>query len=102
MVRYFESRSRKSLRPLFEQYLKHTEIPTLIYKIEDKNKFMKTIYYKWKADVPNFQMRFYYDLNGKKDYAMASTNWSSFDVRVRKVKKFVINQEKMYINIQKI
>jgi aminopeptidase N len=102
VVRYFESRSRKSLRPLFEQYLKHTEIPTLIYKIEDKNKFMKTIYYKWKADVPSFQMRFYYDLNGKKDYAMASTNWSSFDVRVRKVKKFVINQEKMYINIQKI
>lgn len=102
VVRYFESRSRKSLRPLFEQYLKHPEIPTLIYKIEDKNKFMKTIYYKWKADAPNFQMRFYYDLNGKKDYAMASTNWSSFDVRVRKVKKFVINQEKMYINIQKI
>ncbi len=102
VVRYFETKSRKSLRPLFDQYLKQAEIPTLVYKIEDKNKFMKTIYYKWKADAPNFQMRFYYSINGKNDYATASTNWSSFDVRVRKVKKFVVNEEKMYINIQKI
>jgi len=102
VVRYFETRSHKVLRPLFDQYLKHAEIPTLVYRIEDKNKFMKTIYYKWKADAPNFQMRFYYNLNGKNDYATAGTNWQSFDVRIKKLKKFTIDQQRMYINVQKI
>lgn len=102
VVKYFESRSKKNLRPLFDQYLKYPEIPTLVYRIEDKNKYMKTLYYKWKVDVPNFQMKFYYTVNGKKDYAIGTANWGSLDVRIRKLKKFVVDQKRMYINVQKI
>lgn len=77
-------------------------IPLLIYKIEDKNRFMKTIYYKWKTDVPSFQMRFYFNYNGKKEDALATNDWRSFDIKAKKIKKFSIDQNRMYIDVQEL
>ncbi len=102
VVRYFEQTTRKFVNPLFEQYIQKTNIPLLVYKIEDKNKFMKTIYYKWKVDVLNFQMRFYFQYNGKKDDAIATNEWRSYDIRVKNIKKFVVDQNRMYIDVQEL
>ena len=102
IVRVMEQNTKKYLRPVFEQYVQHADIPMLIYKIEDKNRFMKTIYYKWKTDVKGFQMRFYFTHNGKKEDAIATNDWRSFDFKAKKIKHLVINQENMYIQVQEL
>ncbi len=102
VVRVMEQNTRKFIRPLFDQYVQHANIPLLIYKVEDKNRFMKTIYYKWQTDVPNFQMRFYFTYNNKKEDAMATNEWRSFDFNAKKIKKLIVDQERMYINLQEL
>lgn len=102
VVRVMEQNTKKYIRPIFEQYIQKSNIPLLVYKIEDKNKFMKTIYYKWKTDVTGFQMRFYFKYNGKKEDAIATNDWRSFDIRAKKIKKFEIDQNRMYINVQEL
>lgn len=101
VVQFFSNRMHKNMKPIFDQYLKYPEIPTLLYRFEDKNKYMKTLYYKWKCDAPNFVMKMDYSLNGKKDYEYVSDQWRSADVRVRTIKKFELDTKKFYIKIQK-
>ena len=49
--RYIIRHSGKDLDDLFDQYLHYTDIPVLQYYIE--NDYM---YYRWKADIPHFNM----------------------------------------------
>jgi len=102
IVQYMTAKTHKDMKALFDQYLKHPNIPTLLYRIEDKNKFMKTFYYKWKVDVPGFYMKFNYQINGKKkDYEWGQDQWRSTDIRCRKIKKFWVDQDHSYINVEK-
>lgn len=50
--KYIISKSGKNLGPVFDQYLRYTQIPVLEYKQSDKTE----ISYKWKADVTGFNM----------------------------------------------
>lgn len=102
IIRLLELYTKRTLRPLFEQYVTKSKLPTLVYKIEDKNKFMKTLYYKWITEVPNFQLRFHYTCNGKKKSLLGSNDWRSYDFKAKKIKKFNINQNNIYINVQQL
>jgi hypothetical protein len=42
-----------NLIPIFDQYLRHTTIPTLELKFDSSD---GTVSYRWKADEPAFQM----------------------------------------------
>ncbi len=55
VIRFFSAKSGRNLRPIFEQYLKHTEIPELVVKINTKGK-QATLEYYWKTQVENFEM----------------------------------------------
>ncbi|MGD8428251.1 MAG: M1 family metallopeptidase, partial [Balneolaceae bacterium] len=48
---YINERTKYNLEPVFDQYLRHTDIPVLQYKIKDG-----VLHYRWKADVNNFDM----------------------------------------------
>ncbi|MDX1637091.1 MAG: M1 family aminopeptidase, partial [Balneolaceae bacterium] len=49
--RFISKRAGLTLQPVFDQYLRHTDLPTLQYYIVDN-----TLFYRWEADVPNFNM----------------------------------------------
>lgn len=49
---YINQRIDYDLQPVFDQYLRHTDIPTLQYYISENDK----LYYRWQAGVENFDM----------------------------------------------
>ena len=49
---YINGRVDYDLTPVFDQYLRHADIPTLKYYISDDDK----LYYRWQADVEGFDM----------------------------------------------
>jgi aminopeptidase N len=53
IVAFFNQRTGRNLTPVFNQYLRHTAIPTLELKFDSA---AKTVSYRWKADEPGFAM----------------------------------------------
>ena len=53
VVAYFNQKTGKNLTPIFDQYLRHTAIPTLELKFDEGE---GTVSYRWKADEPGFAM----------------------------------------------
>jgi aminopeptidase N len=55
VVHFFEERTGLSLQPIFEQYVKHSEIPILEYSAKKKRNGT-TLTLRWVTDTENFQM----------------------------------------------
>jgi len=53
LVQYFNQQTGKNLTPIFNQYLRHTALPTLELKFDNA---AGTVAYRWKADEPAFAM----------------------------------------------
>jgi aminopeptidase N len=53
VVAYFNQQTGMNLTPLFDQYLRHTAIPTLELKFNEAD---GTVDYRWQADEPDFAM----------------------------------------------
>jgi aminopeptidase N len=52
VVAYFNAHTGMKLTPIFDQYLRHTAIPTLELKFESKGE----VAYRWRADEKDFAM----------------------------------------------
>jgi len=77
VIDFFNKETGKDLTPIFEQYLKHTSIPTLVLK-KYKNRFQ----YKWQTDVPNFEMPVDVEINGVRTRLMATNEFKIGNVPV--------------------
>jgi len=53
LVQYFNQQTGRNLTPIFDQYLRHTALPTLELKFDDA---AGTVAYRWQADEPAFAM----------------------------------------------
>jgi aminopeptidase N len=53
LVQYMNQKSGMNLTPIFDQYLRHTAIPTLDLQFDDAK---GTVSYRWIADEPQFKM----------------------------------------------
>ena len=53
IVAFFNQKTGKDLTPIFNQYLRHTAIPTLELKFDAAE---GTVAYRWKVDEPGFAM----------------------------------------------
>jgi aminopeptidase N len=53
LVQYMNQKSGRDLTPIFDQYLRHTAIPTLDLQFDDAN---GTVSYHWIADEAKFNM----------------------------------------------
>ena len=52
MVAFFNKETGKNWTPIFDQYLRHAELPTLELTFGDEG----TVSYRWKADEKDFAM----------------------------------------------
>ena len=52
VVKFFNARTGRNLTPIFDQYLRHTDLPTLELVFNESG----TVAYRWKADVKEFAM----------------------------------------------
>jgi aminopeptidase N len=53
VIAYFNAHTGMNLTPIFNQYLRHADIPTLELNFDAAN---STVTYRWKADEPGFSM----------------------------------------------
>ncbi len=53
VVKFFNQRLGTDLTPVFNQYLRHTALPTLELQFDDAN---HSVMYRWRADEANFAM----------------------------------------------
>jgi len=68
VINFFNKESGMELTPVFDQYLKHKNIPELVITF-DKSKHLIL---KWKTDVPNFEMPVEVEINGKTNRILVS------------------------------
>lgn len=70
VIAFFDHQTDVNLKPIFEQYLKFTKIPELQFK-KDKGE----IFYRWEADVVNFEMPINIGINRKTKRIYPTKYW---------------------------
>lgn len=90
---YMIRESGKDLKSVFDQYLRHTEIPILEYKIT-KNR----IEYRWTNCIDSFNMPLKVTLEkGKYDFIYPTKEWKSSKTKIKSKADFKVD-ENFYIN----
>lgn len=86
---FFNKATPANLQPIFDQYLRHTEIPELQIKKQGDG-----FTYRWKADVQNFRMPVDIILNGKEVRLLATENWQKHPAKG----EIRLNEKEFYVN----
>jgi aminopeptidase N len=97
VVQYFNEQTGMNLTPIFDQYLRHTAIPTLELKFDESK---GTVSYRWKVDEPAFQMPVRV---GKKDswqIIHATTDWQTMPTSLKK-DEFEVATDLYFVNVTK-
>jgi aminopeptidase N len=97
IVAFFNQKTGKDMTPIFNQYLRHTAIPTLELKF---NEGEGTVAYRWKVDEAGFAMPVRV---GKKDswqLIQATTDWQTVKTPLAK-DDFGVATDLYYINVDK-
>jgi aminopeptidase N len=97
MVQYFNEKTGKDMTPIFNQYLRHTAIPTLELKF---NEGEGTVAYRWRVDEQGFAMPVRV---GKKDnwqLIQATTDWQTMKTLLAK-DEFDVATDLYYINVDR-
>lgn len=86
VITFFNKESGIDLTSVFNQYLRHTSIPKLEYKIT-KNR----LEFKWTTDEPNFLMPVDIKINGKSKRIYPTTTWKKSDFKVKPTDKIEVS-----------
>lgn len=96
VVDFFNDRTAIDLEPVFDQYLRYTSIPELQLK-EMNNK----IYYRWNADVKDFNMPVDVFIKGNEQRITPSEAWKQLETKAD-LEEIKLNTEEFYVNLKKI
>jgi aminopeptidase N len=97
VVAWFNLHTGKNLTPFFDQYLRHTSIPTLELTFDEHE---GTVSYKWQADEPTFAMPVRV---GDKDHwkvIYPTTAWQRMKTPLSR-EQFDVATDLYYINVSK-
>ena len=94
---YIAKQSGLNLAKIFDQYLRHKEIPTFEYKISNNK-----LAYRWKADVKDFNMPLKVTLKGNGDYTLIQpiATWKEISIDSTVDKDSFKADPNFYINIK--
>lgn len=92
VINFFNHESGMNLTPIFNQYLRHTTIPILEYKIN--NEYLE---YRWKTDEPNFSMPAEISINGTKKRIYPEKDWTISNIKIQPEDKIEILKEVFYV-----
>ena len=78
---YISEKMKMNLTPFFNQYLRDTRIPTLLYKYESNN-----LSFKWDNVVDDFTMPLEIISDGKTQWIYPTKNWKKIELTQNKFK----------------
>jgi aminopeptidase N len=97
VVAYFNQQTGMDLTPIFNQYLRHTAIPTLELKFDDA---AGTVAYRWKADEKDFAMPVRVGLKDHWQIIHPTTDWQTMKTPLKK-NEFAVATDLYYVNVNK-
>jgi aminopeptidase N len=97
IVAYMNQYTGMNLTPIFDQYLRHTAIPTLELKVDD---VAGTVKYRWKADVAGFAMPVRVGEAGKWEIVKGTTEWQTMKTADKKA-DFQVAGDLYFVNVEK-
>jgi aminopeptidase N len=98
VVQYFNQHTSMYLTPIFDQYLRHTAIPTLELKFNDAD---GTVAYRWQADEPDFAMPVRVGEKGDWQIIQATTYWQTIKTPLKK-DKFEVDTDLYYVKVVRL
>jgi len=98
IISYFNQQTGMNLTPVFDQYLRHTAIPTLELKFDDAG---GTVQYRWQADEKDFAMPVRVGLTDKWETVHPTTEWQIMKTPLTK-EQFQVATDLYYINVSKM
>ncbi len=102
VIQYFNDRSGMDLTPIFNQYLYHSRIPMLEYKLKEKGSKV-ILQYRWRSDVDDFTMPAQFTLDGENWATIQpTTKWEKRTIKKASTEKFEFNSEQYYINLKRV
>ncbi|MCF4101243.1 M1 family metallopeptidase [Gillisia sp. M10.2A] len=91
---FFDKATRVNLQPIFDQYLRYSNLPVLQFKQEGKK-----LFYRWQADVKDFKMPVDVFINNKEVRINPTTQWKKFDKKLSK-EDIQVHEPEFYILTQ--
>ena len=95
MVRFFNAELRQDLTPVFDQYLRRTELPTLELAFDTS---AGTLAYRWRADERGFAMPVRAGEPGKWQTLRPTTDWQIMKMALSP-ETFAVATDLYYVNV---
>ena len=92
---FFDAATPVNLKPVFDQYLRHQDIPQLQFKKENNS-----IFYRWKADLAEFSMPVDLLINGKEKRIQPTTEWKRFSEKISSWEDIKLNSKEFYVDFK--
>jgi aminopeptidase N len=97
VVRFFNAELKQDLTPMFDQYLRRTELPTLELAFDEK---AGTLAYRWRADERRFAMPIKTGKPGAWEILHPTTDWQLMKAPAPK-DQFEVATDLYYVNVVK-
>ncbi len=97
VVKFFNEKTAMNLTPIFDQYLRHTAIPTLELQFQEGD---GSVSYRWQADEKGFAMPVKVGKRGAWQTIKPTTEWQTMK-SAQKKDDFEVATELYYVNVSK-
>jgi aminopeptidase N len=98
VIQYFNQQTGMNLTPIFDQYLRHTAIPTLELKF---NEAAGTVDYRWVADEKDFAMPVRVGLKEHWQVIHPTTEWQTMKTPLTN-SQFQVATDLYYVNVSRM
>ncbi|WP_034891153.1 M1 family metallopeptidase [Gillisia sp. Hel_I_29] len=90
---YFNAPIKEDLAPIFDQYLRHSKLPVLQFKMNGNK-----VLYRWQADVENFKMPVSIFVENKEIRITPTSKWQSLKENIKRKDQIRVNDLKYYVD----
>jgi len=94
LVRFFSAQLKQDMTPIFDQYLRRVNLPTLELTFDEK---AETVSYRWNADERGFAMPIKVGAKGSWHVIQPTTNWKTMPNKLGK--GFEVATDLFYVNV---
>ena len=95
VVRFFNAELGQDLTPVFDQYLRRADLPTLELAFDDKG---ETLAYRWRADERAFAMPIKVGVRGNWMVLRPTADWQVMKIDIPK-ERFEVATDLYYVNV---
>jgi aminopeptidase N len=97
LVAYMNQRTGRNLTPLFDQYLRHADLPTLELRFDEPGR----VAYRWKADEAAFAMPIRVGAAGQWQVITPTADWQTMATPLTR-DTFEVATDLYYVNVSKL